>query len=65
MKTTKWFAPGDKIPEGARYLYSEQRLVGWQESECWAFADSPIYETQSLYEISIPDYEVALDQNAI
>jgi len=42
---------GDKIPHDARYLKTEERIVGYKDSDHWQLDDDPIYETFDVYEI--------------
>ena len=53
MKMLRWFRVGEPIPNGSKYLRSENKIVRYEEASHPQFDDIPIYEDFHLYEIPL------------
>lgn len=53
MKMLKWFKAGELIPGDAKYIKTENKVIGYEQDHD-LLSEDPVYEQFHLYEISIP-----------
>lgn len=46
------FKDGDAVPEGSRYLYSKEVVVGYDPASHQMLNDTPVYGVRHWYEVT-------------